>query len=118
MRMFHINGCRWYIKEVEQEIIKKEIEERHKREMEIEPDKCGRYLGMTWHDTQEIYLDKELPDDKKRKVLIHELTHCYIGCYMTHMTDKNYCEEDVCDIVSNSYDIIKNIVDGYFVVDK
>ena len=45
--------------------------------------------------------------------LIHELAHCYIDNYITHC-DKQYTEEDVADIVSNSYDIIHEIVEQYF----
>lgn len=110
---FEMNGCVWKILEVSQEEIKQEMELRYKRNIEGEPSKDGRYFGTTYHDTQVIYLDKELPRDRKRKTLLHELTHCYIGDYITHM-DKNYCEEDICDIVSNSHDIIHNIVEKYF----
>lgn len=110
---FEINSCVWIIKEVTQEDIKKEMETRYNRHIEGEPCNEGRYFGTTYHDMQIIYLDKELPIDRKKKTLLHELTHCYIGSYITHM-DKTYCEEDICDIVSNSYDIINKIVEKYF----
>ena len=110
---FEMNGCAWCIREVTQEEIKAEMESRYERNIEGEPSKDGRYFGTTYHDTQIIYLDKELPLDRKKKTLLHELTHCYIGNYITHM-EKNYCEEDVCDIVSNSHDIIHEIVEKYF----
>lgn len=110
---FEMNGCAWCIKEVAQEEIKQEMESRYERNIEGEPCKDGRYFGTTYHDSQIIYLDKELPLDRKKKTLLHELTHCYIGNYITHM-EKNYCEEDVCDIVSNSYNIIHEIVEKYF----
>ena len=110
---FKINGCVWIIKEVTQEEIKKEMEYRYNRHIEGEVSSDGRYFGTTYHDTQTIYLDEELPIDRKKKTLLHELTHCYIGSYITHM-DKTYCEEDICDIVSNSYDIINEIVEKYF----
>nr|DAY69912.1 MAG TPA: hypothetical protein [Caudoviricetes sp.] len=32
---------------------------------------------------------------------------------MTHL-DQNYSEEDVVDIIANSHDIIREIVDKYF----
>lgn len=114
---FEMNGCVWVIKEVAQEEIKKEMENRYNRHIEGEVSSDGRYLGITYHDTQIIYLDEELPIDRKKKTLLHELTHCYIGSYIT-FTEKTYCEEDICDIVSNSYEIIQNIINNYFNVDK
>ena len=53
-----------------------------------------------------------MPADRKKATLIHELTHCYIDNYITHC-DKQYTEEDVADIVANSYDIIHEIVEQY-----
>ena len=49
--------------------------------------------------------------------LIHELTHCYIDNYITHCK-KQYSEEDVADIVANSYDIIHEIVNKYFEIEN
>ena len=86
---------------------------RYEKNIEEEPSNCGRYFGVTFHDTQKIYLDRDLPKDRKRKTLIHELTHCYIGCFITHES-KTYDEEMVADIVSNSYSIISKIVEDYF----
>lgn len=53
-----------------------------------------------------------MPADRKKATLIHELTHCYIDNYITHC-DKQYTEEDVADIVANSYEIIHEIVEQY-----
>lgn len=53
-----------------------------------------------------------MPADRKKSTLIHELTHCYIDNYITHC-EKQYTEEDVADIVANSYDIIHEIVEQY-----
>ena len=91
---FKINNRTWSIEEKSQSII-------------------PRYYGVTHCDIQEIYLDRDLPIDRKRATLIHELTHCYIDNYITHDA-KEYSEEDVADIVSNSYDIIHAIEDEYF----
>ena len=110
---FNINGCEWIIKEVSQEEMKKELKNRSERGIDDEPSNTGRYFGLTFEDSQIILLDEELPKDRKRKTLLHELTHRYINMYMTHM-DKTYCEEDVCDIVSNSYDIITGLMKKYF----
>lgn len=110
---FRINNCKWIIKEVSQEEMKNEMKDRYERKIESEPVDNGRYFGLTYHDTHIILLDKELPQDRKKKTLLHELTHCYIGSFITHM-EKTYCEEDICDIVANSYDTIKDIVEKYF----
>lgn len=72
-----------------------------------------RYYGITYCDTLKIYIDEDLPEARKKSTLIHELTHCYIDSYITH-SEQEYSEEDVADIVSNSYDIIHEIVDEYF----
>ena len=109
---FKINGCEWQIKELSQNDIRKEMLQRADEEIESKPE-LGRYFGVTFHDVQIIYLDKNLPNDRKRKTLIHELTHCYISCYITHQ-EKNYDEEMVADIVANSHDIICGIVGKYF----
>ena len=71
-----------------------------------------RYYGITYCDEQKIYIDEDLPKDRKKATLIHELAHCYIDNYITHC-DKQYSEEDVADIVANSYDIIHEIVEQY-----
>lgn len=110
---FEINGCKWLIQELPQESMKQEMKTRADRELEDQPVKNGRYFGTTYHDMQIIYLDKELPLDRKKKTLIHELTHCYIGCHITHI-DKAYTEEEVCDIVSNAYDFVSNTIEKYF----
>ena len=66
-----------------------------------------RYFGVTYIDLQKIYIDKNLLEDRKKQVLIHELTHCYISEYITH-SEKEYNEEDVADINSNSFEIIRD----------
>lgn len=73
----------------------------------------GRYFGLTWLDTGKIYIDKDLCMDQKKQTLKHELMHCYIGCYLFN-TDKQYDEEDLCNISANSHDIIHNICNEYF----
>lgn len=109
---FKINNRAWTITETSQATIKnmqnirKANEEENLKSMDI------RYYGITYCDIQKIYIDKDLPSDKKKYTLIHELTHCYIDNYITHC-DKQYTEEDVADIVANSYDTIHEIVADY-----
>lgn len=110
---FQINNRNWIIKELSQEEIKIIQNKRKANEEENIKSLNDRYYGITYTDIQEIYLDKDLLRDRKRATLIHELTHCYITNYITHQ-NKTYDEEMVADIVSNSFDIIKEIVEKYF----
>ena len=105
---FKINNKKWNIEEVCQDQMR-EIMKKHNDK----PDETGKYFGLTYTDIQTIYLDKDLCLDRKRSTLLHELGHCYINTFITHQ-DKNYNEEDVVDIISNSHDIIRKIVDDYF----
>lgn len=105
---FKINNKNWQIKELSQQEIREELKKHNDALVEF-----GKYFGLTYFDTQTIFLDRDLCLDRKRSTLLHELGHCYIGTYITHI-DKQYSEEDVVDIISNSHDIIKSIVDRYF----
>lgn len=111
--MFIMNGIEWNIVEISQKEIKKMQNKRYANKEENVEDTAHRYYGITYTDECIIYLDKDLKKDRKRKTLLHELTHCYINNYITH-EDKSYGEEMVADIVSNSFDIISNIVNNYF----
>ena len=110
---FKINNRTWTIEEKSQSEIKRIQNERRANEDDNIKSITPRYYGVTYCDIQEIYLDKDLPIDRKKATLIHELTHCYIDNYITHDA-KDYSEEDVADIISNSYDIIHEIVNKYF----
>jgi Zn-dependent peptidase ImmA (M78 family) len=112
---FKINNREWKIIEVSQQAIKNKQNIRRANEEENLKSIDTRYYGITYCDEQKIYIDEDLPKDRKKATLIHELTHCYIDNYITHC-DKQYTEEDVADIVSNSHDIIRNIADKYFEV--
>lgn len=112
---FKINNREWKIIEASQQAIKNMQNIRKANEEENLKSIDVRYYGITYCDEQKIYIDKDLPIDRKKATLIHELTHCYIFNYITHC-DKQYTEEDVADIVSNSYDIIHEIVEKYFEV--
>lgn len=109
---FKMNDCKWEIVEIGQDKIRQHLKELADKELEENPS-IGRYCGCTYIDENKIYIDVSLPNDRKRNVLIHELTHCYIQSYMTH-SNQNYNEENVCDISANSHDIIHKIVEDYF----
>nr|DAE21090.1 MAG TPA: Protein of unknown function (DUF3920) [Siphoviridae sp. ctRCE13] len=109
---FKINNREWKITETSQESIKNMQNIRKANEEENLKSIDTRYYGITYCDIQKIYIDEDLPADRKKATLIHELTHCYIDNYITHC-EKQYSEEDVADIVANSYDIIHEIVEQY-----
>ena len=108
-----MNDLNWEIRELPQYAIKEKMNKRKNKDEDDVNSISERYYGITFNDELLILLDCDLPEDRKRKTLIHELTHCYIGCYITHL-EKTYDEEMVADIISNSFDIIKKIVEKYF----
>jgi len=112
---FTINNVRWKIIETTQKGMKAMQNKRkgEKEEKEDETNLNNRYYGITYADDCIIYLDMDLPIDRKRKTLMHELAHCYIVSYITH-EDKTYDEEMVADIVANSHDTITEIINEYF----
>ena len=114
---FKMNNREWTITETSQSSIKNMQNIRRANKEENLESIDTRYYGITYTDIQKIYIDEDLPQDRKKATLIHELTHCYIVSYITHL-DKEYSEEDVADIVSNSYDIIHEIIEKYFVETK
>lgn len=105
---FKMNGRNWAIKELNQKEIRNEISKRGG----TTPEDL-MYFGITFYDNNVIFLDANLCPDRKRATLIHELTHCYINEFTGH-ADRSFREEDVCDIVANSFDIVKGIVEKYF----
>lgn len=105
---FKINNRQWEIKEVEQKMFwedDNDLENMNNKE---------HYFGRTHFHTQEIWLDKDIPIDLKKKTLYHELLHCYRGCYIG-FCELNQCDEDFwCDLSANSHDKIHRIVEEYF----
>lgn len=110
---FKMNNMNWEIKELSQKDIKDIVNKRKANEEENVNSIDTRYYGITYHDELVIYLDKDLHIDRKRKTLAHELAHCYISSFVTHQ-EKQYDEEMLADIISNSIDIINEIVEQYF----
>ena len=100
---FIINGDEWQIKEISN------------AEMNIMygSDKKETFThGTTQYSDQIIYLNTETPN--KRKTLYHELTHCFMYEYGHNQNEKEFNNEDVCEINAQSHDIIKDISDRYF----
>lgn len=104
--MFEMNGIKWKVVEVEQKELWNEERSAFKDDGEHIFGKCMPFENK-------ILISQELCYEQKRKTLIHELTHCYIASYMT-FNEKEYTEDDFCDINANSFDIIKKIVDKIY----
>lgn len=107
---FELNGIYYKIVEISQ----KEYKEFRKKEDEndgcnSDDTKTGIYLGATHYKTCTIYLDKDMPMERKIKTLYHELGHCYINEFIGH-ENNNFSEENVCDIIANSHAMIESIV--------
>ena len=105
---FYMNNRQWEIKELSQDEMRETFTKYE------EPAKSGRYFGLTWLDTSSIYIDKDICLDQKKQTLKHELMHCYIGCFLFNDDEKQFSEEDLCNISANSHDIIHEIVEDYF----
>lgn len=101
---FKMNNRNWEIKEMTQDKM---------REIVNDTTGNGRYFGLCCYDKQLIILDKDLHVEQKRETLIHELVHCYIGCYIS-FESMEWTEDSICNLVGNSHDIIHQIVEKYF----
>lgn len=106
---FVINNRTWEIIELSQEEMRQHIIDY---KYDGDPQQ-GRYYGQTYYDEQKIYIDKDLHLEQKRQTLLHELMHCYIGCFL-FINSKDYTEEDLCNVSACSHDLIHEIVEEYF----
>lgn len=97
---FKMNNRDWEIKEVDD-----------KDFIELTNDD-SYYFGLTIRDEQQIWLNKNLCKEQKRQTLMHELLHCYIGCYL--FNQESYTEEHVCNLSANAHDLIHKIIEEYF----
>ena len=68
---FEINNQLWKIVEIEQTTFWDDIGENI--------DYKRNYFGRTQFEKQEIWLWESLPKESKRRTLLHELMHCYVG---------------------------------------
>jgi len=100
---FQINNDEW------------KIEKINNAEMNIivSSDKRETFThGTTQYDCNTIYINEETPN--KRKTLYHELMHLYMYEYGHNQWNKEFNNEDVCEISASSHDFIHNIVEEYF----
>lgn len=68
--------------------------------------------GSTQYDELVIYLNEDAKSI--RRTLIHELMHCFMYEFGHNQWEKEYNNEDVCEIIASSYDMINKIVEEYF----
>ena len=111
---FKMNGVEFKIIEMSQNEYKDlRLKEDKSDGVELSKVQEGVYLGATHHKTCKIYIDINMPEDRKRRTLLHELMHCYIYEYIGH-SEMQFSDEDIADICANSHDIIHEIVESYF----
>lgn len=69
--------------------------------------------GITDYENQEITIWSDLPYERKRNTLIHELVHAFIDVYWQGHS-KEFNEEEVCCFFGSYGDDILKIVNSYF----
>lgn len=91
---FDINGSSWYIKYITREEM-----------LTIAKDNAEEYTqGITIYSQQTIYIDQTVANTKR--VLIHELTHAWLNAFGHNQHNKEWDNEDVCEIVASIYHFI------------
>lgn len=98
---FKMNEREYTIEEVDQSVLNPNSEE-------------GYFYGKSLFAMQKVFLDNSISEERKKTTLYHELMHIYIAEYITFDDNFSYNEEIMCDISSNSHDIIHKIVEEYF----
>lgn len=58
------------------------------------------HQGSTHFDTQTLYLLDSLTKDRKREVLMHELTHCILYATQVYYQKDSFSEEEVCELMA------------------
>ncbi len=82
-----------------------EIVEKEKLENE-------ELVGLTDYQKKQVLL-KKLDRDFMIKTLKHELTHVWLYEYEHNQDEKEFNNEDVCEIVACSNDFINEVVEKY-----
>lgn len=97
---FIINNHKWRIKEISG------------KEMQYEKGREGYYThGITCYSENIIYINETSPE--KERTLKHELTHCWLYMYGHNQDEKQFTNEDVCEIVASINDFINEILNLY-----
>ena len=74
-------------------------------------DERGSMMGTCDNVHGKIYIHRDLEPERKKRTLIHELTHAIIDA---NGLNRDFSEENVCDFVENHYHTINTIVENYF----
>ena len=71
-------------------------------------------VGLTEYQKKRVLI-KKLDDDFMLRTLKHELTHVWLYEYGHNQDDenKNFNNEDVCEIVACSNDFINSVIEDY-----
>lgn len=97
---FEINNALWQVKEISQE------------EMQYDKGQEGYYThGFTCYSENTIYINKTSPE--KERTLKHELTHVWLYMYGHCQDNRQFTNEDVCEIVASSNAFINQILEKY-----
>lgn len=95
-----LNGSKWDVSEESQTVIKS---------IAKVTDDDTYIHGYTNYYNQTILIDSVTKN--KERVLIHEITHAWLDAYGHNQFDKNFTNEDVCEIVSAIYPTLKNVIE-------
>lgn len=98
--MFKINGYQWRIKFVPP------------KDQMLYRDDGSLTIGMCDLETQTIYIDINLRDQKLKKVLCHELVHAAMFSYRIKLTIDQ--EELIADIIASYGEEIINMTNTLF----
>jgi Zn-dependent peptidase ImmA (M78 family) len=71
--------------------------------------------GYCYPALSEIYIDQNLPLDRKRRALMHELTHAFLSVHNLSQQE-TYTEEELAEFVALYGREIYQIMDAYFMV--
>ena len=98
---FEINNSIWQIKLISD------------KEMQSIVGKEEGYFthGYTAYSENIIYINKTSPEEIR--TLKHELMHCWLYMYGHNQDDKQFTNEDVCEIVASSNNFINKVVNEY-----
>ncbi|MCI8482227.1 MAG: hypothetical protein HFJ27_04000 [Clostridia bacterium] len=97
---FKINNREWEIKEISNADMKNEYETENKF-----------IHGITIYSENTICLNKDSKDMIKN--LKHELIHAWLYEYGHNQDEKEFNNEDVCEIVASSNDFINEVIEEY-----
>lgn len=98
---FKINGNTWDISTIQNKQI---------NEIEGNNGECFIH-GTTRFGLNKIFINEDTPEPLR--TLRHELVHVWLYEYGHRADEKQYNEEDICEIVASSYKFINEIVNEY-----